>query len=273
MLGGDLLAALARDGEEAVGLDRIDLDITHPGLVAAAVNEIRPNVILNCAAWTQVDDAEEHEREATIVNGDAVDFLATAANRHGALLAQVSTDFVFDGSSRSPYEVDAPVAPLSAYGRSKLAGEIAAQRAERHAIVRTSWLFGRGGWNFVEAMRKQLASGRDELRVVDDQRGRPTYTPHLADAVIRLCRMASAHGIYHYADGPECTWFDFAAEIVKQLGANVRMTPVATAEFPRPAARPAYSVLSTARYERETGARPASWREGLAEYLRIQNSE
>lgn len=267
MLGRDLLRALEREGEEWTGFDRVDLDITHPELVEAAVAEFRPDVIVNCAAWTKVDDAEAHEEAATLVNGRAVEYLADAANRHGALLAQISTDFVFDGSSRAPYEIDAPYAPLSAYGRSKLAGEVATRGAKRHAIIRTSWLFGRHGWNFVEAMRRQVDGGREELRVVDDQRGKPTYTPHLAEAVIRICRLPKAHGVYHYADDPECTWHVFASEIVRQLGATVKVTPVTTAEFPRPAIRPAYSVLSTARYEAETGARPASWIEGLAEYL------
>jgi dTDP-4-dehydrorhamnose reductase len=268
MLGRDLVATLSREGEEVVGFDRVDVDITRPDLIRAAVDEVVPKVIVNCAAWTRVDDAEQNEDEATLVNGTALEYLADGANRHGALLVQVSTDFVFDGTSREPYEVDAPYSPLSAYGRSKLAGEFGARTANRHAIIRTSWLFGRNGWNFVEAMRKQIDSGREELRVVSDQRGRPTYTPHLAEAVIRIARLQQAHGVYHYADDPECTWYDFACEIVRQLGAAVKVTPVTTAEFPRPAVRPPYSVLSTRRYERDTGTRPASWIEGLREYLR-----
>ena len=135
---------------------------------------------------------------------------------------------------------------------------------------------GVSGANFVEAIRKQIAKGTDPLRVVSDQRGRPTYTPHLADAVIRIANL-DARGIIHYADEPECTWFDFASAIVEELGANIRLKPVSTDEFPRPAARPAYSVLSTERYERLTGVRPESWREGLREYLnaerRMQNAE
>ncbi|MGH7484361.1 MAG: SDR family oxidoreductase, partial [bacterium] len=193
------------------------------------------------------------------------------ANDVDALLVQLSTDFVFDGSKRTPYEVNDPTAPLSAYGRSKLVGEQAATEAKKHVILRTAWLFGVHGPNFVEAMRNQVRKGTNPLHVVNDQRGRPTYTPHLADAIVRIAHLAhgdaDARGIIHYADSPECTWFDFANAFV---GDKVTVNPVTSAEFQRPAIRPAYSVLSTERYQRLTGVAPESWEDGLREYLQLR---
>src|SRR4029077_3560441 len=211
---------------------------------------------------------ETNEHLATAINGSAVEFLADAANDVDALLVQLSTDFVFDGSKRTPYEVNDPPAPLSAYGRSKLVDEQAAGGARKHVVLRTAWLFGRHGPNFVEAIRNQVRKGTNPLRVVNDQRGRPTYTPHLADAILRVARLAhenaNARGIVHYADTPECTWFDFARAIVD---GRTTVNPVSSDAFPRPAKRPAYSVLSTERYERLTGVAPESWEERLEEYL------
>jgi len=265
MLGTDLQGELAARDEAVVALSRAELDITDSRLVNAAVREHAPDVIVNCAAYTKVDLAESEEAAANAINGSAVELLATAANEAGARLIQISTDFVFDGTKREPYVVNDPTNPLSAYGRSKLLGEIAATHAERHCIVRTSWLFGVHGPNFVEAIRNQIRKGTNPLRVVSDQRGRPTYTPHLARAIVRLA-MQEAQGIVHYADADECSWYDFACAIAEGKGTEV--VPVTTEEFPRPARRPAYSVLSTERYERLTGVTPESWREGLAEYLR-----
>lgn len=262
MLGADLRDELTDRGEPVVALSRSDLDITDSRLVSAAVQEHAPDVIVNCAAYTKVDVAESEEAAANAINGSAVELLAAAANEAGASLVQISTDFVFDGSKRTPYEVDDPTGPLSAYGRSKLLGEVAARHAEKHLIVRTSWLFGVHGPNFVQAIRNQIRKGVESLRVVNDQRGRPTYTPHLARAIVRLVNQ-QAQGVVHYADADECTWYDFACAIAPGFPIH----PVSSDEFPRPARRPAYSVLSTERYERLTGAAPESWREGLREYL------
>jgi dTDP-4-dehydrorhamnose reductase len=274
MVGTDLRDALMERDEHVVALTRKDLDVTDSRSVDLCVGEHAPSIIVNCAAYTRVDQAEEEPAAANAINGSAVELLAAAANAVGALLVHLSSDFVFDGAKRSPYEVGDPTAPLSAYGRSKLLGEIAAAHAERHLIIRTSWLFGVHGPNFVEAIRRQIRLGTNPLRVVSDQRGRPTYTPHLAGAIIRLAELADdspdARGIVHYADTDECSWYDFAAAIVKESGADTEVRPVSTEDFPRPARRPAYSGLSTARYEQLTGDAPASWREGLREYLTIK---
>lgn len=267
MVGTDLRDELLARDVEFHCLNRSELDITDSRAVAEAVQSAAPDVIVNCAAYTRVDDAESHEHLANSINGSAVEFLAGAANEADALLIHVSTDFVFDGTRTTPYEVNDRTNPLSAYGRSKLLGEIAATHARKHLIVRTAWLFGVHGPNFVEAIRNQIRKGTNPLRVVNDQRGKPTYTPHLARAIIRLAEHKAARGVVHYADEPECSWYDFARAIVEESGADTEVTPVSTAEFPRPAKRPAYSVLSTERYERITGVRPDSWRDGLHEYF------
>ncbi len=266
MLGSDLRDELLARDEDVVALAKGDLDITSHENVIRFVSDAKPQVIVNCAAYTKVDLAETEESLANAINGSAVEFLANAANRVEASLVQVSTDFVFDGSSTTPYEINAPAAPLSAYGRSKLIGEHAAARAEKHLIVRTAWLFGVHGPNFVEAIRNQIRKGTNPLRVVNDQRGRPTYTPHLARAIVRVA-MLQATGIVHYSDEHECTWYDFACAINEELGSTVEVVPVTSEQFVRPAKRPAYSVLSTERYERLTGVKPESWRDGLREYV------
>ncbi len=270
MVATDVQQELESRGEEVVAVSKSDLDISDARAVFAFVRDERPSVIVNCAGYTKVDDAEANEHVARAINGSAVEFLADAADDAGALLVHVSTDFVFDGAKQSPYEVNDRPSPLSAYGRSKLVGEHAAERARKHLVVRSSWLFGVHGHNFVEAIRNQVKKGANPLRVVSDQRGRPTYTPHLAQAIIRLAQNEQARGIVHYADEDECTWYYFACAIVEELGATTPVVPVSTSEFPRPAARPAYSVLSTERYERLTGVRPESWRDGLHEYVSLR---
>ncbi len=266
MVGTDLRHALEIRDEEVVALTKSDLDITDSRAVNAAIVHARPSIIVNCAGYTRVDDAETNERLANAINGSSVEFLAQAANSIDALLLHISSDFVFDGRKPTAYEINDPPSPLSAYGRSKLLGETAATHASKYVIVRTSWLFGVHGANFVEAIGNQMREGTSPLRVVNDQRGRPTYTAHFADALIRIANL-DTRGIIHYADEPDCTWYDFASAIVEELGADVAVKPVSSDEFPRPATRPQYSVLSTERYERLTGVKPESWREGLREYL------
>lgn len=264
MLGRDVLAAAERAGHDAVGLARADLDITDAAAARAAVAAERPDVVVNCAAYTNVDAAEHDERAATALNGAAAGYVAEAAAAVGAAVVQPSTDYVFDGLKTTPYIESDSTGPRSAYGRSKLAGEQAVAAAnERHLVVRTSWLFGAAGRNFVDTMLA-LARDRDELKVVADQVGCPTYTGHLAEALLRLAQ-SDADGVHHIAGGGACSWFEFATEIFRQAGLDdVRTVPCTTAEFPRPAPRPAYSVLGS---ERPDAIRLPDWREGLAGYL------
>jgi dTDP-4-dehydrorhamnose reductase len=197
------------------------------------------------------------------VNRDGARNVAAGAAGVGAAVVQPSTDYVFDGSKRTPYLESDPTGPRSAYGRSKLAGEHAVAEAnKRHLVVRTSWLFGVSGSNFVDTMLG-LARDRDEVKVVHDQVGCPTYTGHLAEALVRLAG-TDAHGVHHVAGGGACSWFEFATEIFRQAGLDVRAVPCKTADFPRPAPRPAYSVLGS---ERPDAVRLPDWREGLASYL------
>jgi dTDP-4-dehydrorhamnose reductase len=265
MLGRDVLAAAERAGHDAVGLARADLDVTDRDAVQRAVAAIRPDTIVNCAAYTDVDRAEAEEEMATLLNGAAAGHVAAGAAAAGAAVVQPSTDYVFDGRKRTPYLESDATAPISAYGRSKLVGEHAvASQNERHFVVRTSWLFGVAGKNFGHPMLG-LGRDRDELRVVDDQVGRPTYTGHLAEALIQLASGSRAYGLHHIAGGGDpCSWFEFATAIFRQAELDVRTTPCTTAEFPRSAPRPAYSVLGS---QRPDPIRLPDWREGLAAYL------
>ena len=266
MLGSDLAPVLAGAGFEVFPRPRSDLDITKEADVAAAFHDVRPQVVVNCAAFTRVDDAETDPR-AFEVNAGGVRLLAEHCQRQGAQLVQVSTDFVFDGEKGSPYQEDDVTHPLSAYGLGKREGEEAAVSAPSALLVRSSWLFGIGGWNFVEAIVKQVESGKRLLTVVDDQRGRPTATPDLSEGILALLQ-AGASGTYHFANRGEATWFDFAREILAISGeADVRIEPVASAALARPARRPAYSVLDTTKYETATGRPIRHFREALAEYL------
>ena len=271
MLGKDLLARLAADDVRSVGLTRGDLDITDPEAVDGAVAEHQPDVVVNCAAWTAVDDAETQEVEALRINGDGPRNLAAACAKTGAKLLQVSTDYVFAGDGASPYAEDDPTAPRSAYGRTKLAGEQAVLTALPDAghVVRTAWLYGAGGGNFVRTMIK-LESIKDTLDVVDDQRGQPTWTVDLADRLVRLGHSALAGtapaGIYHGTSGGETTWYGLTREIFRLLGADPeRVRPTTSAAYVRPAPRPAYSVLGHDRWA-AAGIEPIrEWREALQE--------
>ncbi|RDG39758.1 dTDP-4-dehydrorhamnose reductase [Streptomyces corynorhini] len=271
MLGRDLLARLAAEGEPATGLDRAALDITDPAAVRAALRAHEPAVVVNCAAWTAVDDAESQESEALAVNGTGPRVLAEACRESGAVLVQISTDYVFPGDAGTPYAEDAPTGPRGAYGRTKLAGERAVLDTlpERGYVVRTAWLYGAGGGNFVRTMIK-LESVKDTLDVVDDQRGQPTWTADLAGLLVRLGRAALAGtaepGIYHGTSGGETSWFGFTREIFRLLGADPeRVLPTDSAAFVRPAPRPAYSVLGHEAWKR-AGIEPLrNWRAALTE--------
>jgi dTDP-4-dehydrorhamnose reductase len=250
MLGQDVARAAG-----AVGYTRAELDVTDAAAVRDALGP--DDLAINCAAWTDVDGAEEHEDEALRINRDGARNVAETA---GAVL-YISTDYVFDGTKREPYVESDPVNPQSAYGRTKLAGErVTAEANPRHYIVRTSWLFGPGGKNFVE---KMLGLG-PEVRVVDDQVGSPTFTGHLADALARLARTED-YGVHPPTASGSCSWFEFAREIFARAGSDTRAEPCTTADFPRPAPRPAYSVLGS-----ERGDRLPTWQEGLDAYLGVR---
>jgi dTDP-4-dehydrorhamnose reductase len=266
MLGSDLVPVLAGAGHDVFARPRSDLDITKEREVARAFREIQPHVVVNCAAFTGVDDCETDARSLE-VNARAVHRLADHALRRSAQLVQISTDFVFDGTKREPYsEEDAPN-PLSAYGRGKLQGEEAALRVPSGLVVRSSWLFGSAGWNFIEAILKQVEAGRHKLTVVNDQTGRPTATSDLSEAVLALIE-AGAVGIYHFANRGEATWFDFAREILAfSRHSDVDVEPTDSETLGRPARRPRYSVLDISRYERVTGRSVRHHREALVEYL------
>ena len=254
MLGREVVRAAQE--HEVIALTHADLDVTDEAAVTRAVNG---SVVINCAGFTDVDGAESHEEAATLLNGVAPGYLAAAARA----IVHPSTDYVFDGTKREPYVESDPTCPQSAYGRSKLAGEQAVASANpHHAIVRTSWLFGSGGKNFVDTMLT-LARDRDEIRVVDDQVGCPTYVGHLARALVALAE-SEAYGIHHVAGAGACSWFEFAGEIFRQAEVDLRLVPCTTAEFPRPAARPAYSVLGSERADTVT---LPDWHDGLAAYM------
>lgn len=262
---GRALERVATGRHELVGVDLPEVDITRPREVRDAVSAFRPQVLINAAAFTAVDAAESREAEALAVNGAAVALLAEAADTVGALLVQVSTDYVFDGASTRPYREDDPLAPRSAYGRTKLVGERSAATARRHLVARTAWLFGDGP-NFVAAIRAQIAAGRRELRVVADQSGSPTYAEDLAVALLRLVE-GGAEGTVHVTNDGSTTWHGFAREIVHQLGLAVEVVATTTDETARPAPRPRYSVLDTGRLALLLGAPLPSWQDALARYL------
>ncbi|MBC9716293.1 dTDP-4-dehydrorhamnose reductase [Streptomyces sp. TRM66268-LWL] len=279
MLARDVLARLAAAGIPAVALDRRSLDISDPARVRAAFDRHRPAVVVNCAAWTAVDDAESKESDALRVNGEGPRQLALACREFDAVLMQVSTDYVFSGDAVRPYAEDAPTAPRSAYGRTKLAGEQAVLTTlpDSGFVVRTAWLYGAGGGNFVRTMIK-LESVKDTLDVVDDQRGQPTWTVDLADRLVRLGQGALAGtapaGVYHGTSGGETTWCGFAQEIFRLLGADPdRVRPTTSAAFARPAPRPAYSVLAHDRW-RQAGIEPIrDWSEGLGSAMPVLLAE
>jgi len=269
MLGLDLQTAARTAAHETIALTRAELDITDAEAVHAAVSSARPDVIIGCAAWTNVDGAESEPAAAYAVNGAGAGNVAAAAAGCGAWTIHVSTDYVFDGAKRTPYVESDPVGPLSEYGRSKLAGERAvAERApDAHTIVRTAWLFGAGGPCFPKTMLR-LAAERDEIAVVGDQIGSPTFTGHLAAALVGLAEQRERTvGVVHLAASGDCSWCDFARAVIETSpagdAAGTRVRAITTADYPTPAPRPAYSVL---RSERGAPVLP-SWQDGLASFM------
>jgi dTDP-4-dehydrorhamnose reductase len=269
MLGRDVMLAAGNAGHQVVGYGHAELDIANADAIGAKVEAERPAVVINCAAWTDVDGAESAEGEATRINGEGAGNVGAAAAEVGASVVYVGSDYVFDGSKGAPYVETDETAPLSAYGRSKLAGEEATRAAnKRHFIVRSAWLFGTGGPNFVETMLR-LAADHGEVLVVRDQVGSPTYTWHLAYGIVRLIEGVE-FGIHHMAAAGSCSWYEFAREIFEQANVECKVMSATTEMLGRPAPRPAYSALAS---QREHAIELPSWQDGLAAYLSQRRAE
>lgn len=268
-VGAELMRAAWPDGTELVGLDRSGLDVADAAAVAAAVADVAPDVIVNAAAYTAVDRAESEPDLADAVNAAGPGHLATAASAGGARLIHLSTDYVFDGTAPGWYVETDPIAPLGAYGRSKAAGEAAvAAGTERHLILRTAWVYGALGANFVATMRR-LAADRDELRVVADQRGCPTSAADIAAAIVALCADTGSTdelaGVFHLASPIEATWHELAcAALADRIDAgSVVVHPITTAEYPTPAPRPANSRLDSGAVAAARGVVLPDWRDSV----------
>lgn len=275
----------APENYDIIPFDLPEFDMTDRNLVLRDLGEVSPDVIINCAAYTQVDKCESEESLAHKVNADGPENLAMAATQNNAVLVHVSTDYVFDGTKTAPYLEGDATNPQSAYGRTKLAGEQAIIQSglEQYFIIRTSWLYGPGGPNFVETMLR-LAGEREELGIVADQHGTPTFTYDLAKAIFILLNKSSlstSHsslpfGVYHYSNFGQCSWYDFACEIFRQARASGQslkvqtVNPIATEDYPLPAKRPAYSVFSKEKYLQETGVPVPDWQSSLQEYFKVR---
>ena len=281
MLGRDVTGLLRARGEDVASRTRADLDLTDASSVAAAIASAKPDVVVNCAAWTAVDAAEAHEDEALAINCDGAARLAAACADAGAVLVHLSTDYVFDGQSSTPYAEGAITAPRTAYGRTKLAGELAVRAAlpESCYVVRTAWLYGAHGRNFVHTMLRLARAGTSPA-VVDDQRGQPTWTRDVAAAIHGLITAGAPAGVYHATSSGATTWFGLAQEICQLYRSaaagelqdpqnqHVERTlvsprPISTADYPLPAPRPAYSVLGHAAWDAAGIAPIGDWRDVL----------
>lgn len=264
-LGRDLLDIF--DEQDAVaGFDLPDLDIRDRSTVATVVREVAPELVINAAAYTDVEAAEDHRDEAFAVNEEGARIVAAAARAAGVPVVYYSTDYVFDGSKGSAYEPDDPIAPMGVYGQSKAAGEAATRDANpNHFIVRTAWLYGPGGNNFVEKILR-AAHEKPELKVVEDEVGSPTHTQDLAAATLELVQ-SQAFGTYHAVNSGWCSRYEFAKAILHEAGLSTPLRPCSSREFPMKAPRPKYSVLSNAKLERATPHKMRSWRQALEAYL------
>jgi dTDP-4-dehydrorhamnose reductase len=269
MLGRDLTATLSAQGATVIPVTRQELDITDRPAVLSALRDARPDVVVNCAAWTNVDLAESREAEALAVNGDGAAHVAAGCQLVGARMIQLSTDYVFDGTARVPYPEDAPTGPVSAYGRTKLAGErsVLAQLPGSSYIVRTAWLYGAHGGNFVATMIR-LERERPTVTVVDDQHGQPTSTLALAERIAAMIAADAPAGIYHATCSGQTTWWGLAQEVFRQIGADPdRVTAMPSSELARPAPRPGYSVLGHGAWARAGLAPMPEWHGALTSVI------
>ncbi|MEK4176609.1 dTDP-4-dehydrorhamnose reductase [Aeribacillus sp. FSL K6-1305] len=266
-LGTDLVLLLSDRGYEVYGYGREELDITNFDQVKRVIREIHPDVVIHTAAYTKVDLAESEPDQAFLINSYGTRNVAVVSEAVGAKLVYISTDYVFDGTATTPYNEFASTNPLSVYGKSKLAGEqFVRDLHSKFFIVRTSWVYGKHGNNFVKTMLK-LAQERDELMVVHDQIGCPTYTVDLANCVLELIQ-TEKYGVYHVSNSGHCSWYEFAKAIFEEAGIKVKVNPCTTKDFPRPAPRPAYSVFDHMSLRLNGFRKMREWREALREFLR-----
>ena len=264
MLGHAFELALAGRSDRVRGVSFPEIDLRDEASVARALGD-RPKLVINCAAYTDVDAAETHEDDASAVNGVGVGVLGRACAAIGATVVHFGTDYVFSGDASTPYPVDAPIAPRTAYGRSKAMGEaLLRESGADHLLVRTSWLYAPWGKNFVRTIAK-AASQRDALRVVNDQRGRPTSAEGLVTTTLALLD-AGARGTFHGSDSGQCTWFELAEHIVRETKARARVEPCTTEEFPRPAPRPRYSVFDLSATHARVAPAP-EWQAAVSDVL------
>jgi dTDP-4-dehydrorhamnose reductase len=273
-LGSDVVDVLRAYGEEVAAYDRKGLNITDRVMVRATMRMVEPSIVVNCAAYTAVDDAEANEDSALEINAHGPAILGEECARTGARLIHVSTDYVFAGDAQTPYDEKTRPAPRTAYGRTKAAGEQAVLTSGADAyVVRTAWLYGQVGGNFVKTMA-QLAQTRETVNVVDDQVGAPTWTLHLARALVALGIADVAPGIWHCTNAGEASWYIFARAIFAEMGLDpARVHPTTSEEFIRPAPRPAYSVLSTEKWQRAGLPELPHWRDALHEAFETLDDE
>ncbi len=269
-LGNSVSQELDKHGIDFLAWNSRDLDITQSSTVSETIEKLAPTVIINCAAWTDVDGAESHEIAASRVNSDGPENLSVAAKLSNSKLIHVSTDYVFSGESQSPWKITDEINPQSAYGRTKAQGDrrVLATYPESSFVVRTAWLYSSWGKNFAKTMTKLARKGDGEVRVVNDQVGQPTSASDLAKQLVELGLSTAPAGIYHGTNSGQATWFEFAQEIFKLAGADVgRVIPVSSSEYPRPAKRPSYSVLSHDAWARTSIKPMRDWRIALADAM------
>jgi len=266
-LGKELVELFTEKGFEVYGFGRDKMDITNQAQVQEVIGTLKPNIVLHSAAHTQVDLAESEPEQAFSINAYGTRNVAVAAEAVGAKLVYVSTDYVFDGTTDEPYNEFSPTSPLGVYGKSKLAGEqFVRDLHSKFFIVRTSWVYGKHGANFVKTMLK-LGEEREKLSVVADQRGCPTYTLDLANAILELVD-TQKYGVYHVSNSGSCSWYEFAKEIFEISEMKVQVNPCTTADFPRPAARPANSVFEHMSIKLNNFSSIRPWKEALSSFLR-----
>ncbi len=266
MLGQDLCATLKKENFDVIATDVDNLDITDKKAVEKFFEENSADYIVHCAAYTNVDGAEANPELAERINVTGTKNLAIAAKKYDIPIIAISTDYVFDGSGTSPYTPDCKTCPISVYGKTKLGGELAIQEnCTKYYILRTSWLYGLHGKNFVETMIK-LSQTNDKLKVVDDQVGCPTWTMELVNVIVRVIKENFKYGIYHTCGGGSTSWYGFTKEIFRLAGITTPVSPCTTEEFPRPAKRPKYSIM-------DNGGLCRDWREALSDYMSLRSKK